>query len=240
MKLLQQRHALSLPRTAHPPQSQIAVVQTVGGALRTARVVIKERRGRLSCCANQRTVTRGEQHVKRGRRARLLRLSHNVGNGDEPELRGAAFRGSWRSERARHVRQGGSALFSASRAGGTFLGASERYYSASRAAWTRSSASMKESCGERRGEEAGGASGRKRRRATSRVIHEANGTHARMKRAIGKLLRANAKQVLKLLGTETTSALPPLAWTRGSQAGNSPANSMMILLLAPHGSPVRS
>ena len=178
MKLLQQRHALSLPRTAHPPQSQIAVVQTVGGALRTARVVIKERRGRLSCCANQRTVTRGEQHVKRGRRARLLRLSHNVGNGvgwDEPELRGAARRGSWRSERARHVREGGSALFSASRAGGTSLGASERYYSASRAAWTRSLASMKESCGERRGEEAGGASGWKRSRASSRLIHEAKG-----------------------------------------------------------------
>ena len=34
-------------------------------------------------------------------------------------------------------------MFSASRAGGTSLGASERYYSASRATRTRSSASMK-------------------------------------------------------------------------------------------------
>ena len=43
MQLVQQRRALSLslPRTARPPQSQIAVAQTVGGALRTARVVLK-------------------------------------------------------------------------------------------------------------------------------------------------------------------------------------------------------
>jgi hypothetical protein len=35
--------------------------------------------------------------------------------------------------------------------------------------------------------------------------------YARIKRAIGKLLRAKMKQVLKLLGAETTSALLPLA-----------------------------
>ena len=40
---------------------------------------------------------------------------------------------------------------------------------------------------------------------------EGQDTHARMKRAIGKLLRAKTKQVLKLLGEKTTSALLPLA-----------------------------
>jgi len=40
---------------------------------------------------------------------------------------------------------------------------------------------------------------------------EGQDTHARMTRAIGKLSAANTKQVLKLLGTETTSALLPLA-----------------------------
>ena len=36
-------------------------------------------------------------------------------------------------------------------------------------------------------------------------------THARVERAIGKLLRAKTRQVLKLLGEKTTSALLPLA-----------------------------
>ena len=105
--------------------------------------------------------------ARRGRRGRLGRTGA-AGSGVD-------WYSSWKSERARHVREGGSALFSASRAGGNSLGASERHYSASRAAGTRSSASMKQSCGERRGEGAGGASGRKRRRASSRVIHDAKG-----------------------------------------------------------------
>ena len=81
MQLVQQQAVTLVPRTARLPLSEIAVAQTVGGALRTARVVIKERQDHLSCFANQRTVTRGEQHVKRGRRARLLRLSRDLGDG---------------------------------------------------------------------------------------------------------------------------------------------------------------
>jgi hypothetical protein len=53
VQLVQQRRALSLHHMVDLPQSQVAVAQTVGGALRTARVVIKERRGRLSCFANE-------------------------------------------------------------------------------------------------------------------------------------------------------------------------------------------
>ena len=96
MKLLQQRHALSLPRTAHPPQSQRAVAQTVGGALRTARNVVKEQQGRLSCFANQLTVTRGEQHVKRDRWARLFRFSRDLGDGVRRGRSGAAASGAER------------------------------------------------------------------------------------------------------------------------------------------------
>jgi hypothetical protein len=40
---------------------------------------------------------------------------------------------------------------------------------------------------------------------------EGQETLARIKRAIGKLLRAKTKQVLKLVGEETTSALLPLS-----------------------------
>jgi hypothetical protein len=40
---------------------------------------------------------------------------------------------------------------------------------------------------------------------------EGQHAYARMKRAIGKMLAANTKQVLKLLGVETISALLPLA-----------------------------
>ena len=101
---MQQQPVTSVSRTARLPLSEIAVAQTVGGALRTARVIIKERQDHLSCFANQRTVTRGEQHVKRGRRARLFRFSRDLGDGfggDEAELRRAARRGSSSSERAK-------------------------------------------------------------------------------------------------------------------------------------------
>jgi len=65
-------------------------------------------------------------------------LLRDVGDGvgwDEAEQQGAARRGSWRSERARHVREEGSALFSASRAGGRSLGVSERASFAFRVTW---------------------------------------------------------------------------------------------------------
>ena len=104
MQLVQQQAVTLVSRTARLPLSEIAVAQTVGGALRTARVVRKERQDHLSCFANQRTVARGEQHVKRGRRARLLCLSRDMGDGvggDEAELRRAALRESSLSERAK-------------------------------------------------------------------------------------------------------------------------------------------
>ena len=141
-----------------------------------------ERSGGRGRCAKKevhRSLLRGRPARPFGRANRppapFARRGWRVG-WDEPELRGAARRGSWRSERARHVREGGSALFSASRAGGTSLGASASHYSASRTNRTRSSASLKRSCGERRREGAGGASGRKRRPASSRVTHEAKGS----------------------------------------------------------------
>ena len=81
MQLVQQQAVTLVSRTARLPFSEIAVAQTVGGALRTARVIIKERQDHLSCFANQRTVAQGEQHVKRGRRVRLLRLSRDLGDG---------------------------------------------------------------------------------------------------------------------------------------------------------------
>jgi len=99
-------------RTARLPLSEIAVAQTVGGALRTARVIIKER------SRHHKRATRSPQLLrepangcprraalfKRGRRARLPRLSRDLGDGvggDEAELRRAALRGSSSSERAK-------------------------------------------------------------------------------------------------------------------------------------------
>ena len=55
--------------------------------------------------------------------------------------------------------------------------------------------------------EGGRADQLRRELSTKRRQH----AYARMKRAISKLLAANTKQVLKLLGAETTSALLPLA-----------------------------
>ena len=66
MQLVQQQAVTLVSRTVRLPLSEIAVAQTVGGALRTARVIIKERQDHLSCFANRRTVARGGQHSSKG------------------------------------------------------------------------------------------------------------------------------------------------------------------------------
>ena len=72
---------------------------------------------------------------------------------------------------------------------------------------------MKENCGERRGEGACKSVWAEEASSFVEIYPRSEGQHAyaRMKRAIGKLLAANTKQVLKLLGAETTSTLLPLA-----------------------------
>ena len=81
VQLVQQQAVTLVSRTARLPLSEIAVAQTVGGALRTARVIIKERQYHLSCFANQRTVPEVSSTSKEAGRARLLRLSRDLGDG---------------------------------------------------------------------------------------------------------------------------------------------------------------
>jgi len=95
-------------------------------------------RGRCAKKETHRSLLRGQTARPLGRATTPPALLRDVGDGvgwDEAEQQGAARRGSWRSERARHVREEGSALFSASRAGGRSLGVSERASFAFRVTW---------------------------------------------------------------------------------------------------------